>query len=1445
MSARTKSKRVKSTKIDKKKKSKFGFVDLLPESNIFLEKHKKTATAATGAGRKVYEIKATYYTEILDYTEEGYGKNGISGDSWYERGRTQIFLISHKDLDSWGIDKIGKVASEIVDRYYEGQEGENFIDRSFKLKYVNVYDNTNIKDLKLKGKHYHVTLLDKISKNNIKARDGYCLFDYIVNYLTNKKGFKKYTKLKFMSQFRACGVYIDNGISISDLEKWIKKYNHNVSYYAVTIDGKIISKGYTPQNTKPINLAFMIHDNHIYPIINDELSGNNLKDVINIINCEPFKEIKEQLRYFPSFDYTNFEYISINEFVTNANAIINGKYKTDKSLLVIERCRDMKQLNYNITLMEVGNEIIKATNTLINNIDVDHQSFRHPISHQYYSFASDFMDRSEICKVLSKSTQYNKYLNFKFNNQSMGVISGILKNIEMDNHEQWKSSFNPILLNKLDKYALKPIHHGYKEFRDCYSTSAMDPIQNINEINDDALYDYNTEYINEYGEIKRGRDLKNLTDLKLEDINYYYKPKFFTIDKRKCYPTAIVKYLKNAKIPIYTTLDSETKFDNNNDWIYDSNKNMKVLPVGMYYVKGWKIEPYGIQMETAYYPHFILNIFIEDDVLDIDCIKSKVIARKYMSGSILSDFVIKIFDILPSKYAKNVVNTWTGLFNRKYKTDDTVLISNSVQFVIGMINEYNNNMNGNYNIDIKQLDDLFWLRLGQKTRVISDTSIIYSYILAGGIASTYEMCKSIWKPSYELVGIKTDGLYIRNGGDERPVINEPQWDETKPTSIKQINKYPYKFEYNKQPPFKFDDKKQNYENFKENKWNVIKFNNRVTIDDRINQLAKLDGCVIDAGPGAGKTYTMVKLFGKFTNEITDKKTVMLAFQGSVVANFQRECRDQGIDSKYIYTLDYFMGRTLVNGKMMKTGKQQILSKNIFAIFIDEKSQLSEDHVKCLTILYNQNPKIKFYTGGDYNQCQSVSWLLYLIDTSDTLKTLHHNNYVKLKYNQNHSRFNSSSNQIKYIKYLMKHKKLHPDFFEKDKNGNYIYESNDLSDTKYHITAFRKVDNGCNAINKAKSSIKNNKKYNEFNGISVGDPIICNYTFENENELKIYTGQPFTALAVNKKKKTVLIEVYDGGKIKKDYFPIKYENKNILMLGNAETIYRFQGQTMEEPMTIHNGEHMTYEAILTSISRPRHHNHIKFSNIESLKDLTFKSAYEALKEFRIPSQFSKYDSKRYKNIKPMKNNEYADWILYQINDDNNDKYDGIVKLSDNNIQKSMDNRVIKHKKDKGVVSKMKNPTISTYYGNNEPTLIHGKKSSAEKIEQIHIRNDKSIFGSKLINKDIHNLPTAMNDDTMVELNSYQSQIEALLNNLSVKAPTKKTPYYSVYSIQITSALNKKKRQINSTNKDKLINTVETGILKSVFGPDWDKPQNIKLFMDIKDKYQNDGKYLIIK
>ena len=80
MSARTKSKRVKSTKIDKKKnKSKFGFVNLLPESNIFLEKHKKTATAATGAGRKVYEIKATYYTEILDYTEEGYGKNGISG----------------------------------------------------------------------------------------------------------------------------------------------------------------------------------------------------------------------------------------------------------------------------------------------------------------------------------------------------------------------------------------------------------------------------------------------------------------------------------------------------------------------------------------------------------------------------------------------------------------------------------------------------------------------------------------------------------------------------------------------------------------------------------------------------------------------------------------------------------------------------------------------------------------------------------------------------------------------------------------------------------------------------------------------------------------------------------------------------------------------------------------------------------------------------------------------------------------------------------------------------------------------------------------------------------------------------------------------------------------------------------------------------------------------
>ena len=304
------------------------------------------------------------------------------------------------------------------------------------------------------------------------------------------------------------------------------------------------------------------------------------------------------------------------------------------------------------------------------------------------------------------------------------------------------------------------------------------------------------------------------------------------------------------------------------------------------------------------------------------------------------------------------------------------------------------------------------------------------------------------------------------------------------------------------------------------------------------------------------------------------------------------------------------------------------------------------------------------------------------------------------------------------------------------------------------------------------------------------------------------------------------------------------------MGYAETIYRFQGQTMEEPMTIHNGEKMSFEAMATAISRPRTEKHLFFSNIEQLKDIEFESAYSRNASLRVPAKFEDYDklNKLNRDIsKPMTNNEYNDWVLYNVVDDEKNEYVGITQLKENNIRSSLDKRLENHlnstgKKYESGVLTMKNPNINPYY-QNQSSIVFGKRKQVENIEQSHIRMKYEQIKSKLKNRHIRNLPKVLNEEQIELINVHRNQIQSLLNKVNIKPPTQTKKKFTMTNTKIANSLGLKSKKLRYDTIDIMKRKIETGILRVVFGSDeCDKPENIELFERIKQEYQDKKQYL---
>ena len=763
------------------------------------------------------------------------------------------------------------------------------------------------------------------------------------------------------------------------------------------------------------------------------------------------------------------------------------------------------------------------------------------------------------------------------------------------------------------------------------------------------------------------------------------------------------------------------------------------------------------------------------------------------------------------------------------------------------------------------------------------------------------MIKKLYKPELRLIGIKTDcvifeiertalvskvndmnrskqlsnGHWTASGHYQYsdtielmfPRIKEMDYNNNDIVSLQTILQNPYKSIQTSAPskdPPNTDDEQMKID--LRTKWLQSRtrvFGKQDTLDARISHLQGLFGALITGLGGSGKSYLMQNYAKR---QISNGKRIgVLSFQGSVCEMWKRWAIKEKVELLFCQTIDSFFGRVYSPTGMKSMHGQAIPTSDIDEIIVDEFSQLGEEYWALLAEMVksanDMDHILRTWLIGDNNQHEAIAEIVYNPLTTQVAHYIADGNLIRLKYNEQYAR--STATNHKWLKYLIQTKRLHPELFEKDENGNYIHEDNELVNNR-HITRFRKEVNkyGCNNINKQKA--QSNQKQNNY--ISVGDEIICTLSFESESKLKVFNSQVYTAKQIDNGK--VLVDIYAANRLVQEWFPINYKSKSVFELNIAQTGFKVQGQSIDEPYTIHDSNKMSFEAIFTAISRATNHKYIFFSEIESVQDKVFTSAYNhqnSVFGMYIPATLKEYDEINYRlrnsNIfvhpraKPQP--QIIKRVLYKITDSQtNTAYVGITEFKAPSFRNkefrhqfkqmktkeevnelitnySMQNRLDGHIKDKDciVAKEMKQPEINKYYP-NENSLIVGELSTAKKIEQAHIRSD--LRENNVINVDVRNeMPTnviemkeSIASEEEIIANKMKTLIEEAYNGIH---PVKRG--FRLKNIKIVKALKgygSRSREISRANETALKEDIKKAVLTIMFDKESNKQENINLY-----------------
>jgi len=339
----------------------------------------------------------------------------------------------------------------------------------------------------------------------------------------------------------------------------------------------------------------------------------------------------------------------------------------------------------------------------------------------------------------------------------------------------------------------------------------------------------------------------------------------------------------------------------------------------------------GVKIDTGIYPNFFIEKLID---LGIQFnVRGFVECKEYINGNLFKNFVESSYKLLDNP--KMVLNPFTGMLNKKYKTSNNSFITKCPEIRDYAIRE-------GYNIEFTEFKDDFegeqeqiYICSGKdKQRLNEDNSMLYNSIISMGIINCLEIIKQV-PEDVIITGINTDCCYFVS----KTEIKEPMVDKSNLLSIL------------KQPIRSVKYQGIGKEIVKKRKAFVPKEKKNWTIGD-------LDSsCATFGSAGSSKSYT--------TSEYLISKgesIIGCSYMNSAV----QVLREYGIEKSM--TIHNLLGIGIENESNTKATDL----KDISCIIVDEFFTIPKDLMVSFVNYLKKFPLLKVYILGDIKQNGYIS-----------------------------------------------------------------------------------------------------------------------------------------------------------------------------------------------------------------------------------------------------------------------------------------------------------------------------------------------------------------------------------------------------------------------------------------------------------------------------------------
>ena len=611
-----------------------------------------------------------------------------------------------------------------------------------------------------------------------------------------------------------------------------------------------------------------------------------------------------------------------------------------------------------------------------------------------------------------------------------------------------------------------------------------------------------------------------------KNIFDYEKENCFCYDINSSYLTAIMEM--EHDYPVFTYFDKNFR-------IFDESS--PILPLGEYIIDNVIVDKYnGFTLPSRILSYEVIKSLIQLGLIERKNIILYRIAKEFLSKDNLKQFVKLVQELFPDKKDyKQIVNHFIGTIGKRYATTTKAFVTNDMSTVFAAFNQYS--VNSEWKLSISKVNDLSFVKLKSKRRVLSDTSPIYRQILSRGILQLINLIADRYAFGQSLlIGYKTDCIYIRHPSDEPLDLVKYK-----------IEKWDNRFDPKKTMFYKAEERGHIHILMNTDRRAIIKMVaqrkdlewNKVENDDNIVNKS----CFVSAGPGRGKTLRLCELYEKNVSQVL----VPTNKAGNVI-------RKRGPEK--VNTFDSYF-----------SADNRMLSYKINRLMVDEISMVKSKWIRKLYKIRVVRPDLIMQVFGDFNQISPVENIKYDYYNSDVFKQICGNTVTEIEYHEK-ARYDEEMHEI--IEYFKEHKKLHPKL--DNRPIDYSLETNIVYTNKTRDRINNKFmrDNG--------GWIKGWKK---------GLKIITEEKFKKGN---IFKGEMFYVESVSDYGKKIQISVNGDGKLHND--GMKY-NIDLFKPAYAVTMHKYQGDTIGKYINgdlihynIHDMWHprVTFNCMLVALSR---------------------------------------------------------------------------------------------------------------------------------------------------------------------------------------------------------------------------------------------------------------------